>query len=90
MVLLELKQYQEFLNKALKLAANGAYDEQLRLKVDGKFQDGTNIIDYILEKSDGKFSKEYEKYLLSQKIYTKLSPTVLRINKNKSARLFPI
>lgn len=91
MLLLQLDDYQNILNVALKLARLDAYDENLKLKIDNKIIEESNIIDYILNKPNLKYSKEFEKIIHTkndEEIYTKISPITARFNKNKKFKLF--
>lgn len=92
MVLLQLEDYEEILRKALKLAKANAYDDNLKLNINNEIKSDCNIIDYVLNKPDLKYQKEFNNISKqeSPELYTKISPNSIKFNKNKKFKLFPI
>ena len=78
------KKQRDFVEKALKLAKAKAYNENLNLIVDNKVMENTNVIDYIINNKEFKFSKQFNEIIGEQKniLYTDKSPNSYKRDKN--------
>ena len=83
MIMIPYKDFSDIIKNILKLANQSAFNEELELKVNNEYIKDTNIIDYLMNKKDLKYMKEYEKYLNINNLYTKKSPIDYKLRNNK-------
>ena len=76
------------LEKAIDLFKKGMVNEKLYLKINGAFDEKTNVIDYLLDNNkELPYSSKFEENNKTKKIlYTKVSPVQLRNNKNNKIK----
>ena len=76
MIMFPYNDYKNILIKALILAKNGVFNENLEMKIKNEFVPGTNVIDYLLNTNKTKINIDIDKQL-----YTKKSPIDYKLNK---------